>query len=138
MSAEYKVLDYVGNALYNDIKGVGSNVFVYKVDKITPEILPCIMVKISGVDRSESTTQTNIHKFVNIELEIICGRHNEFYNIKTLYNIREQISNKIEAGAKPAEVVDFIELSATGIDFDLETQLIKQTLTYGFLTKEAG
>ncbi len=138
MPAENDVLELIENTLYMQLEHVGPNVYSYDIEHVTPDLLPCVMVKVEGAQRNEASTTKNIYKFVSVNLDICTGRNNEFYNIKTLYDIREAISQKLEAATLPATITDFYEVGASELEAntDTESNILKQTSTYIFLTKE--
>ena len=138
MTAENDVLSFFETELFMRIEHVGPNVFSYDIDKLTPEMLPCIIVSLDGVERTEASTFKEILKSIEIKLEIITGRNNEFYNIKTLYDIRAAVSNVIDAATLPATVIDYAETSAGELsaNTDTESNLLVQEVIYTFLTRE--
>lgn len=138
MTAENDVLEFVETSLFMAIDNVGPNVYSYDIDFITPDLLPCLMVKITGTENTEASTRQLIYKFIEVTITVITGRNNEFYNIDTLYNIREEISQTLDAGIKPSTVVDMTETSASGLETDTSTEsdILRQEVTFNFLTRE--
>ncbi len=138
MSAEREVIDFVSNALFMSIQHVGPNVFVYDIDQLVPEFLPGIIIKITSSEKLESSTFKNIYKNIAVEITICTGRNNDFYNIKTLFNIRQSISNILESYKKTSSIIDLNEISASKLtaDTSTETNLLKQEIIYEFMCRE--
>lgn len=138
MSAEDDVLKFFENALFMKVPKVGPNVFSYEIDQLTKDLLPCLVIRIESVDKIESSTFKKIHKNITISIDIVTGINSEVFNIGGLFDIREKISSVIESAVKPDVVLDFNEVSASDINGDSTTEenLLKQTMSYVFLTKE--
>lgn len=139
MSAEGNVLEWLQDSLLMNVKGVGPNVFSYDIERITPDLMPCITITLDSSEITEASTLKQNHKRVIYSVGIHVINRTAFWSIKELCNIRERISQVLESFQLPASVVDFKEESTSAFETrtEIEYPVIMQSVNYSFLVKEA-
>lgn len=138
MSAESDVLTWLQDSLLMNIKGVGPNVFSYNIERLTVDIMPAITISHVSSAATEASTVNNNHKRVEYAIGIHTINDTAFWHVRMLCDIRERISQVLEAMPLPASVVDFKEDSASAFEArtELERPILSQSITYSFLVKE--
>jgi len=141
MTAQNDVVEFLKSALFMSVSHVGDRVFFYDVDVLDSSMLPCITVTIEDDDQTEASTSKNIVKKFLVSIKFHAGRNNEFWNVRTLYAMRESLTKAIDKRfdlSKPVTLVDFAENSVGSFepDYDTEIPMITQACEYTFLTKE--
>ena len=138
MSAEKAVISFLETSLLMNVQGVGPNVFSYSIDRITDDIMPCLLITHESTDSTEASTTENKYKRVNATVTINVVNRTKFWSIKELCDIRERVSQVLEAMATPSGVVDFEEVGTGSFEstVELELPMISQAMNFSFLIKE--
>lgn len=138
VSAEKAAIKFLEDSLLMNVQGVGPNVFSYNIERITEDLMPCLVITHDSTEETEASTLENNYKRVEASVAVHVINRTQFWSIKTLCDIRERVSQVLEAMTPAASIIDFEETGTSPFEssVELEFPMIYQTINYSFLVKE--
>jgi len=138
LSVESEALEWLKNSLYMNIRGIGPNVYAYSVDYLTEDLMPALTITLDSVEATEASTATKNIKRATFSVGIHVVNKSAFWSIKLLCDIREMVTQTLEAMETPSSVIDFKEEGAGAFEANQELQfpIVSQSITYSFLLSE--